>query len=170
MWYKSELLGIHAASVVFSLLLLVAAFRYPRIARAIFAALFAWACWLNWRTAMATPAAYLDYGDLAVLRLYRAFIREIFSVRVALIVGAMATCQGLIAAGLVIGRPLARPALLGAVVFLVAIAPLGVGSAFPSTLLLAAGALRLLFDRSATERPLWMEVLASIGRRRRRAA
>jgi hypothetical protein len=49
----------------------------------------------------------------------------------------------LIAAGILVGGVPARIALAGAAVFLFAIAPLGVGSGFPSTVLMAIGCLRL---------------------------
>jgi hypothetical protein len=60
----------------------------------------------------------------------------------------------LIAASLFWGGWPARAALIGAIAFLIAITPLGVGSGFPSTVLMAVGCYRLLCSPRALERSL----------------
>lgn len=136
--------SMHAGAILVSLFMLVSAWRWPRVARVEYIALFAWACWVNWSTVTRTPSVYFEYGGFAVVPAYRAFIGGAFRQQVVAIVGTIATCQGLIALGLLVGGVWARVALFGAIVFLGAIAPLGVGSGFPSTLIMAAGALLLL--------------------------
>lgn len=143
----------HVTALMLATALLAAAHAWPRLARVLYIALFAWACSVNWRTVLERPDVYLEYADLAIVDAYRAFIRGFFAAHVLEIVGAIATCQGLIAAGLLAGGVLARIALLGATVFLVMIAPLGVGSGFPSTVIIAAGCLRLLGTPAALARP-----------------
>lgn len=159
MFWSSHYATPHLSALLVSLVLALTAYMWPRLSRMGYMVLFGWAAWVNWRTALYTPTAYLDYGDLAVSGLYVEFIRGIFATHVLLFVGAIATCQAMIAAGLLLGDDLARIALVGATIFLVAIAPLGVGSGFPATLIMAVGTLRLFFARDAlTARP-WSNVV-----------
>jgi hypothetical protein len=147
MFYRSEFAVLHLGALGLSLLLLISAWRRPRVGRLLYVALFAWACAVNWYTVLERPLVYLDYAP-AVLESYSYFIRSWFADHVTLLVGAIATSQGLIALSLVVGGTWARLGTVGAIIFLVAIAPLGVGSGFPSTLVLAGGALLLLRDQS----------------------
>jgi hypothetical protein len=144
MFWSADYVVEHLSALVLAAGLLVAARVWPRVGRVFYIALFAWACIVNWQTALERPAVYLEYGDLAVLDRYREFIRGFFAAHIPAIVFTIATCQGLIAAGLFVGGRPARLALAGATVFLVMIAPLGVGSGFPSSLIMAAGCLSLL--------------------------
>lgn len=144
MFWSQQYIVEHVTALILATALLTATYLWPRVARVLYIALFAWACSVNWRTVLERPEVYLEYADLAVVDAYRDFIRGFFATHILEIVGAIATCQGLIAAGLLAGGALARVALLGATVFLVMIAPLGVGSGFPSTVIMAAGCLRLL--------------------------
>ncbi|HSQ61617.1 MAG TPA: hypothetical protein VLM85_00325 [Polyangiaceae bacterium] len=159
MFWSSQYATPHLSALLVSLVLALTAYLWPRLSRFGFMALFAWAAWVNWRTALYTPNAYLDYGDLAVSGLYVEFIRGIFATHVLLFVGAIATCQAMIAAGLLLGDDLARIALVGATIFLVAIAPLGVGSGFPATLIMAVGTVRLFFARDALAARPWSNVV-----------
>lgn len=136
-----------------ALLLLLACRLRPSWARWGFIALFGWASWLNATTAWYDPGVYLQYADLTFLPVYRKVILGPFSAHITGYVVAIAIAQALIALGLLLGGVLARVATWGAVVFLVAIAPFGVGSGFPCTLLFAAGLLMLL--RKGLDRPAW---------------
>lgn len=118
--------------------MLFIAFRFPRPARALFVLLFLAAGTFNIYTAITNPQAYLAYADLAVLKIYRDFINGIFAEYVTLIVIAIAICQLFIAGLLTSSGILQRAGVAGGVVFLLAISPLGVGSALPCTLLLSA--------------------------------
>lgn len=154
MFYQPEFALLHLSALVVGGLLLILGLRFPRVARAAFALLFAWACVVNGYTAWTRPHVYLDYGPLALSTTYARFIASTFAEHITAIVGCIATCQGLIAVAIVLGGKLGRIATLGAVIFLLAIAPLGVGSAFPSTLLMSAGALATLRG-SSLDAPLW---------------
>jgi hypothetical protein len=78
------------------------------------------------------------FGELAVLAAYRDFIHGPFRRHTAAIVLSITAGQLAVATLLASGpSPLRRLGVIGGIVFLLAIAPLGVGSAFPSTLLLA---------------------------------
>lgn len=114
-----------------AVLMLWAAWKRPRLARLMFLLLFGWASWVNWTTALQNPRFYIEYADLSFLDLYEDFIRGWFSHHITGMVGFIATCQALIALSMPFRGWLLKTGLIGAVVFLVAIAPLGVGSAFP---------------------------------------
>jgi hypothetical protein len=159
MFWSSQYTTLHLSALVVALVLVLTAYVWPRLSRLGYVLLFVWAAWINWRTAWTTPDVYLEYGDLAVSGLYVEFIRGIFASHILLFVGAIATCQALIAAGLLLGDGPARVSLVGATIFLVAIAPLGVGAGFPSSLIMAIGALRLLFAPKALRGRPWSNVV-----------
>jgi hypothetical protein len=153
MFYMPEFAFLHASALVLALVLALFAWRRPRVGRLLYVLLFVWASAVNWTTALTTPSVYLEYGPLALLDLYREIIYGLFAPAVIAFVGAIATCQGLIALGLVFGGTGARVARAGAIAFLIAIAPLGVGSGFPATLIMAFGAAFLRGE--ALEGPIW---------------
>lgn len=124
-------------SNVAALVLLYCASAWPRIGRLLFVLLFAWASWTNWGTALRTPEVYLDYANLTFLDLYRQTINGWFSEHITLAVGIIATCQALIAVSMVLKGWIFKAGAAGAILFLVGIAPLGVGAAFPATLIMA---------------------------------
>jgi hypothetical protein len=139
--------------------------RSRGLCRFLFFALFLWASLVNMRLALWHPTAYLEYARWAVGP-YRRFILGPFSRHASLFVGAIAVGQLVIAALVAArGRAVAL-GLAGAIVFLLAIAPLGRGSAFPFSLVAAAAA-ALLLRRSFT-RSLAREALAAAARLRAR--
>jgi hypothetical protein len=122
-----------------SLLILYLAFRKPLWVRYIFAVLFFAAGIFNWITSIRTPDAYMMYADTAV-GFYRDFINGFFKEHIRLIVPMIATGQLLIGAGMLAGRKWLAVGCLGIIVFLMAIAPLGVGSAFPFSITVSIAA------------------------------
>ena len=124
-------------SNIVSVALLISAYKWPRIARILFVLIFLVAGLFNIFTAMTEPEAYLIYGDMAVLEIYRHFIHGIFSKYTQEIVLAIALGQLCVAALLNFKGKLLRLGVIGGVIFFIAIIPLGVGSAFPATLLMA---------------------------------
>jgi len=121
-------------------------FRVPRLSRLLFFILFSWACWMNWTTAQHSPADYLQYADLTFSGWYRGFINGWFGRHIPLAVGVIATCQGLIALSMLGKGWVFKLGCAGGIIFLLAIAPLGVGSGFPCTLTFAL-ALATLFNK-----------------------
>ena len=87
-------------------------------------------------TVIKNPDAYLCYRNHAV-DFYKFFIDGVFSSFTIFIVSLIGTGQILVGIFLLKKGRLFLLGILGGVVFLVAIAPLGIGSAFPSTLLMA---------------------------------
>jgi len=69
---------------------------------------------------------------------YKQFIRGWFSYHVTEVVGFIATCQALIAFSMLLKGWWLITGATGAIIFLLAIAPLGVGAAFPFSLIAAA--------------------------------
>jgi len=130
-------LVLYVISNVIALLMLLAAWTQRRILRVMFFIVFAWASWTNWNEAIIAPQFYLDYAGLTFSNWYRDFIQGWFSWHITLAVGFIATCQALIAVSMLLRGWIFKTAAIGAFIFLLAIAPLGVGSAFPCTIILA---------------------------------
>ena len=145
---------MYIISNVAAILLLWSAWKQPRLARLLFFLLFAWAAWTNWSTALRNPQFYLEYADLSVLSVYQQFIRGWFSEHVPETVGFIATCQALIAVAMLLKGWVLKTGIIGALIFLLAIAPLGIGSAFPFSLI-ASAALYLIY-RKASDNYLWI--------------
>lgn len=133
-----------AASTVIAIGLVIAAVKWPRIARWLFFALFAWASYTNFTTSQRTPEVYLEYANMAWSDWYVQFIRGWFSHHIALAVGFVAACQVLIAISMLMNGWPFKLGAWGAIIFLLAIIPLGVGSGFPSTLIAAVAMFMLL--------------------------
>lgn len=128
---------LYIVSNLVALILLLASWKKPRLARLLFFLLFAWAGWTNWTTVAHTPEAYLGQADLTFFPFYRDFILGWFNDHIRLVVGFIATSQLLIALSMIFPGWILCAGGAGAIVFLVTIAPFGVGSAFPCTLVLA---------------------------------
>lgn len=140
----------NVASNLVALGVLLVCWRWRRAGRALFFALFLWAAQLNLRLALVHPAAYLDYARWAVGP-YRRFILGPFARHTGSMVGAIALGQLGVAVLVALRGRAAQVGLLGAIVFLLAIAPLGRGSAFPFSItasLAAALLVRVRFDSS----------------------
>ena len=124
-----EVIGPYFASNAFGVLAILCAWFWPRPARALFAVLFLAASLVNGWTALVQPGVYLTFSAIAAGQL------------------AVGICLG-------VGGRLLRWGVLGGVVFLVAIAPLGfTGSAFPSTVLMAYWLLLLQVRRNTESIP-----------------
>jgi hypothetical protein len=128
-----------------ALLLLILAIKRPQIARATLSLIFIGAAGYNAIIAIYYPERYMVYADLTASPLYETFIRGAFSRHITFYILSIALLQLVI--GTLIGwrGTWMKLALSGAAAFLIAIAPLGAGSAFPCPLLLAAACLILIF-------------------------
>ena len=121
-----------------------AAWKKPMIARIFLAGFFLWAYIINTITAIQFPEKYLEYANLSFPGFYRDFINGFFSHHIREIVITIACGQYLIFLGLCMKKVLVVLASLGGMIFGLAIAPLGVGSGFPSTVLMAIAFLLLI--------------------------
>ncbi|MBS1600876.1 MAG: hypothetical protein JST75_21830 [Bacteroidetes bacterium] len=124
-------------SITISILCIAGALRKPIWTRFFLAALFLWASYINTKTAINAPGEYLNYSRLTYMRLYKEFIDGFFSQHIRQIVIPIAVCQFLISVGLQLNKLWTKLACVGGIIFDLAIVPLGVGSAFPATLLVA---------------------------------
>lgn len=126
-----EYLLPYSISNAVAIVLIFIAWKWPRVARYLFVLMFAAAAVVNLKTANTTPEVYLEYASLALLPFYANFINGWFAQHAQLMVSIIAVGQALIAFFLLLPNFWRRLGLLGAALFLTAIIPLGVGSAFP---------------------------------------
>jgi len=124
-------------SNVLSALCIAGAIRKPIWTRIFLAAFFLWASYINSSSAIKSPEIYLDYGRLSDVPVYKNFIYGFFSGHIRQFIIPVAVGQFFIFAGLVLNKIWTKLACMGGIVFGLAIAPLGVGSAFPATVLMA---------------------------------
>jgi hypothetical protein len=123
----------------------------PRVARWVWVGIFVWAATVNTFTAAVEPWAYLAYGGLTPSAWYEAFISGWFSRHIPEVVMSIAAGQLTIAILLSREGRARRLGVWGATIFLLAIAPLGVGSGFPFSLS-AIGSLVLMERRLRPQR------------------
>ena len=147
-----EYVAMYAGATAVALGILGVAFWRPRWARWVWAAIFLWAALVNTRTALETPYVYLVYGALTPSDIYRGFIDGWFSRHIQPMVLSIAAGQLTIALLLAGPGRARRLGELGAAIFLLAIAPLGVGSGFPFSLIAVASL--VVMERRWSARPL----------------
>jgi hypothetical protein len=130
---SSTVLIAYIASNIVGILFIWVAVKKPRLARLLFFLLFAWACWTNYRTAHRTPEVYIDYAKTSI-KIYADFIHGWFKDHILWMVSLIAVGQALIACGMLLKGLLVKAACIGAIVFLLSIAPLGLYAGFPFSL------------------------------------
>lgn len=121
-----------------ALAILLAAFWRATLARWIFTAIFLWASVVNTMTALNTPWEYTAYAVLTPFTGYQHFIEGFFSRHVEAFVLPIAAGQLAIAILLGTSERWRHWGERGAMVFLFAITPLGIGSGFPFPLIAIA--------------------------------
>ncbi len=109
----------------------------PNVARFLFLILFFGAAVFNAANAIFHPESYWAFADFALFDFYRNFILGFFHDYTSVIVLLIAMAQALIAFGLAYGGVWSRRASWAGLLFGLVIAPLGVGSAFPASLLMS---------------------------------
>ena len=134
---------------IISILLIIICFKWSKIGKVAWGIIFILAGIFNVFTVIKDPQAYLGYRDHAV-DFYKFFIDGVFNSFTIFIVSLIGAGQILVGIFLLRKGKLFLLGILGGIIFLVAIAPLGIGSAFPSTLLMAIS-LVLLHKRHKQE-------------------
>lgn len=157
---ETEMFYARIGSTVVALLMAFASWRSRNVGRLLLVLLFLWAGQVNLRTAVVQPEVYLDYAPLAYSDAYRRFILGFFARHIPVIVGAIAIGQLAIAVLTSLRGRAVHLGLGGAIVFLVAIVPLGIGSGFPATLIMALAATILL--RAHYTETLWSTLWRSV--------
>jgi len=133
-----EYLVMYLGANLIALAVLGFAFWRPQVARWFWVAIFVWAASVNTLTAASQPWVYLAYGGLTPSTVYRDFIAGWFSVHIQTFVLSIAVGQMMIAILLARSGDARWLGVIGATIFLLAIAPLGVGSGFPFSLIAIA--------------------------------
>lgn len=118
-----------------AILVLITALKKTRLTRLLMILLFAWASWFNYSTVQNSPDVYLMYATFTPFDLYADFINTSFKANIVPMVTAIAIGQGFIAIGMLLRGWWVKLAGMGAIIFFLAIAPLGIGSGFPATLI-----------------------------------
>ena len=129
-WLISNLVGV---------VLLLVAVRVPKIARMSWGFLLILAALANAYVSLTDPIGYLEYGILAIPPMQRFIYSRFFS-RPEFLVLPIALCQGLIGIELLFDEHsphLQKVALASIIIFFFGLTTLGIGSAFPSSLLYA---------------------------------
>lgn len=139
-----------------SILIIIISIIKPVFGRMVLSLIFIAAAIINTIIVLSHPEVYRIYASLTALPEYEDFINGSFSDYTVAYIIAIAICQLLIGLGLAWKGVYETIALLGAIIFLLAIAPLGAGSSFPCTVLLAIACMILL--REKKDYP-WMELL-----------
>ena len=129
----------YTASNIAGLLILWAAVKKPKLARLLFLLLFAWASWTNYTTCHRHPEFYLDYSQYAI-GFYKNFINGWFKAHITVMVSIIAAGQAMIAAGMLFKGIWVKLACTGAIIFLLAIAPLGIYAGFPFSIIVSLAA------------------------------
>lgn len=131
--YVAPLVASNVVAVAF----LLTAIFWPRVARWLFGVLFVGAGLFNGYTVLTNPEGYLTYADLALPPL-SAFINGPFSRVITPFILTMSAGQLAVGVLLANKKPLLTLGVVGGVIFLAAIIPLGVGSAQPFSLIAIA--------------------------------
>lgn len=138
-------------SNVIALILLVLAFIRPHGARWGIALIFGYAAIYNAYIGLLRPEEYQGFAELAVLDFYRDFIRGFFRDHATLLLLFIAVGQGVISLTLALGGRFLWIGVIGTCLFLTAIIPLWIGSAFPFSVIVSAAAIVALTRLSRSE-------------------
>lgn len=130
-------LGPLIGFTLFSLVFAALSWRRPVAGRIVGGLLLAGGGLFNSYLGTTDPSAYAAFKDLALLDLYRAVIDAVFPAYGTPFILAIACGQLVSGALLLIGGRWLGFGALGGLIFSLGIVPLGIGSAFPSPLLMA---------------------------------
>jgi hypothetical protein len=136
---QQVVLTVYILSNLVGLLYLFAAIKQPKLARLMFVLLFGWASWINYTTCHQHPEVYSMYAKKSI-GIYANFINGWFKGHITILVSCIAIGQSLVAFGMLLKGIWVKLACIGIIVFLIGIAPLGVYSAFPFSIIVSAAA------------------------------
>ena len=144
-----QLLVPYILSLALALVYSLVVWKWPRVARFTLGIGFMCASVFNVWWALNSPGVYVSaYGPHAI-GLYHKFIYGAFARHTAAFVTAIACGQFVSGALVFAPPPWRRVGYVGAIIFLVAISPLGIGAGFPSSLILAGAVAMLLWRDGA---------------------
>jgi len=125
----------------------------PVFGRMFISLLFIGAAVVNTVISFSHPQIYTTYADIVALPVYERFINGFFSRHITGFVLSIAFAQLLIGLALFWKGRLEKTALVAAVIFLLAITPLGAGSSFPCSILLAIACIILMREKRISPWP-----------------
>jgi hypothetical protein len=143
MTYEEFMLPVILANLV-AVILALSSYNFPRFMRFIWGLIFIVAGIVNLITVYNEPGIYVDAYGPAAIDAYKDIIYGPFSKKPAVYVTLIAAGQMLAGSLIWSGRFWYYLGLVGGILFLLAIAPLGVGSAFPSTVIMALGLILMM--------------------------
>lgn len=135
------------SSNIAALILLYFCWKYPKIGKYAYSVIFLLAAITNFKIATESPEPYLEYLEWTFLSVYERFIQGSFKENFGVFVKVIAFGQLLISLGLFVHSYLYKPALIGAMLFALAILPFGTGSGFPVPILMIISFWLLLKDK-----------------------
>jgi hypothetical protein len=147
-----------------AIVIVISAMMWPTVSRVLLSVMFIGASIFNLVTSFTTPSAYLELGEFSTNDFYRSFIFGPFSTNVPLYVSGIAIGQLLIGVFVLYKGKLMKAALIGGIIFLLGISPLGYGSAFPSPVIFALAFAILL------HRDIQFDIFKVVLRKRRKSA
>jgi hypothetical protein len=122
-----------------AVLLLVASVKLPRAGRALFGLLFTASALINWYTVQNNPEVYLDYRNFSIIQYFHSFVEGWFTKNELLVIASLSVMQFLIAVGLQMKGLVFKIACVFAIILLMSSLALGVGLAFPASVIMAFG-------------------------------
>ncbi len=145
-------------SQIVSLLLLWLCIKNNNWGRTAISLLFLYAGIYNMYIGFSRPEEYLNFAEFAI-PLYQKFIRGWFSLHNGTMIPLIATGQFLSGIFLLLGGIWPRLGIIGVIAFLLAIAPLMTGSAFPFSITVSIAA--MILWRKKRFLPIWQELARS---------
>ncbi|NID10734.1 hypothetical protein [Fibrivirga algicola] len=139
----------YVATNAFAVVQVIGTYRWPTVTRVLFAIFFGVAAVVNIRTVLTTPWVYQSYADYSV-PVYSRFILGPFEAIIQPMVLCIAVGQALIAGTMFMKGAWFRLGCVSGILFGILIAPLGLGAAFPATLLLSVAFYRLYRNNNRT--------------------
>ena len=130
-----------------ALLVLFISIIFKRTGRVIMALLFLIAAIDNAWLAIHQPSVYSVYERLAALPVYEVLIHQVFLEHITTYMLILMLFQLAISLGLLWRGKWEKIALSAAIIYLLALAPLGAGSSFPCTVILALACMVLLWEK-----------------------
>lgn len=146
-----EYLIPYIISNIVGLLLIFICYLWFKAGRILYGLIFLAAGIFNFHTAGESPEVYVEvYGSTALFSFYKNFIYGFFSQHTPLLVRIIALGQIMVGILLFTRKIYFTLGIIGGMIFLLCISPLGIGSAFPCTLFMIIGLFLLLRKGSDT--------------------
>jgi hypothetical protein len=146
MTYQEYMLPIILANLI-AVVLALSSYNFPRFMRFIWGLIFIIAGIVNLINVYNEPGIYVDAFGPSAIEPYREIIYGVFAKHSDIYVTLIAAAQVIIGGLIWSARFWYFLGLTGGIIFLLAIAPLGVGSAFPCTVILAIGLILMMRKR-----------------------